>query len=207
MLYNSTEFDQIASIMVVWSNDIPPQIIDLPGTTGNSGPATMLFVSGSDTDFVTLSLGATSTASIQAVIFSLSMPTNSEGITNKPLPVDGNLYPFQKLTRYYAVLPEGWCELSLVSKKTQFISIQICCNTATVIVLNKGSGLYKGQIQKLGAIAQKEGTVSVIEWPKQTYTDPDIKGDGASRVWVCADSKANSEDAKIALQTLSAMLG
>lgn len=207
LLYNSSEFDQTAGVIVVWSNNIPPMKVDVPGTTGDAGSAGMLFISGSDTNFITLSLGATSTAQVTAVIISVSMPTNADGIKDEDLPVDGNLYPFQKLTRYHAVPPTGWSELSLVSAKTQFISVQMRKAQATVIVLNEGSGLYDGQVYKLGVTARVKGIVQVLNCPRQTYTNSAVKGDGLSWVWMAADSEANSKDAKIALQLVSMTRG
>lgn len=203
LLYNSSEIDQTAGVIVVWSNNIPPMTVDVPGTTGDAGSAGMLFISGSDTNFITISLGATSTAQITAAIVSVSMPTNADGIKDEELPADGSLYPFQKLTRYHAVPPTGWSELSLVSTKTQFISIQMRKSQATVIVLNEGIGLYDGQVYKLGVTARAKRTVQVIKVPVQTYTNSAVKGDGLSWIWVTADSEANSEDAKIALQLVS----
>lgn len=165
----------------------------------------MAFVSGSDSDFLTLSLGAASTASVEAVLVSAAMPTNTDGLANVALDADGSLHDCAKYTRFYAVPPTGWSQLTLVDKTTQFVSFQIRKASAIVRVLNVATGLYDGQVQKFGPTAQAEGTVDLQIIPYQTFVDPAIKGDDQTWVWMSADSLQNSVNGQIALQGLSAI--
>ncbi len=205
LLYNSSQNDQIADVIVVWSNDVPPAHVNLPGTTGNGGPAALAFVSGSDTDFLTLSLGAASAATVDAVLVSATMPTNTQGLLNVVLPADGLLHDLPKHTRYHAVPPTGWSQLTLVDKTSQLVSFQIRKACAIVRVLNKATGLFEGQVQKFGPTANADGTVDIQEIAYQTFVDPAVKGDDQTWVWMSADSLDNSLNGQIGLQGLSAI--
>lgn len=204
LVYNSSQHDQTAALNVVWTNKKPPVTVRVPGSTGDAALATMLFVSGKDTNFFSLSLGAFSTASVDIVLVSVSMPANTTGITDRELSADGNVYPFPKLTRYHAIPPQGWSSISLASSTNQFISIQMAKHRARVIVLNKSvTGLQAGQVQTFGPTASKDAVVQPVFVCQQHYTNNEIKGTGQSLVWMCADSAPNAQNAKIALQSLS----
>ncbi len=203
LLYNSSQNDQIADVIVVWSNEAPPTHVTLPGTTGDQGPAALAFVSGTDTDFLTLSLGATSAASVDVVLVSTTMPTNTKGLINAVLPADGQLRDLPKYTRYHAVPPDGWSQLSLVDKTSQFLSFEMRRAGAIVRVVNKATGLFDGQVQKFGPTANAKGAVDIQEIPYQTFVDPALKGDGQTWVWMSADSLRNSLNGQIGLQGIS----
>ncbi|WP_425100134.1 hypothetical protein [Tropicibacter sp. S64] len=206
LLYNTAQHDQNADVIVVWSNSYPPRTITLPGTTGDAGVPAMVFVSGDDTEFLTISLGATSTATVAALMVSVSMPANTNGISAGPLPADGQLHPFQKYTRYDAIPAAGWSQLSLTSPKTQFVSIQMKMAAAAVRVLNVNSvGLYDGQLNKVGPTAQTKGVVTVQKIAKQSWSTNTVQGNGQTVVWMAADSAPNAADAQIALQGLSVL--
>ena len=49
---------------------------------------------------------------------------------------------------------------TIENKLNQFICLQILETTATVIVVNKGSGIADGQVSIFGTTANKPGTVS-----------------------------------------------
>ncbi|MDA7427124.1 hypothetical protein PGB28_01535 [Primorskyibacter aestuariivivens] len=204
LVYNSSQHDQTADLNVVWTNRKPPVTVTIPGTTGDASMATMLFVSGTDTDFFSLSLGAFSAATLEILLVSVSMPANASGITNTALDADGKVYPFPKFTRYHAVPPQGWSSISMASATHQFISIQMHKQRAKVIVLNKSvTGLHAGQVQTFGPTASKDTVVQPVFVCQQHYENNQIKGTGQSIVWMCTDSVPNARDAKIALQSLS----
>src|SRR5688572_25845507 len=54
--YNSARNDADAQITVVWSNSEPPATVVVPGTTANQGLASVLFVSGNDTNTISAAL-------------------------------------------------------------------------------------------------------------------------------------------------------
>lgn len=205
LLYNVSPNDQNADVIVVWSNDIPPAHVTLPGTAAGQGTAAMVFVSGTDTDFLTLSLGATSTAMVEAVLVSTTMPTNTTGLVDAVLPADGQMHAFPKHTRFHAVPPTGWSQLTIEDVNSQFLSFQILRDKAIVRVLNLATGLYDGQLRIFGDTASAKGVVETQEISYQSFVDPAVHGDGQTWVWMSADSTQNSINAKIGLQGLSAV--
>jgi len=206
VLYNSSEFDQRAEVSIVWSNKVPPATVQLRGATDGQGPASFAFISGSDTGTVSVSLGATSTASVTVILVSLTMPANTEGIQNQTLPIDGKLHDFPIFTRYEAQFPaSGWISLSVQNKNTQFICLQFQQDKAAVLVVNKGSGLYDGQLSKLGPTASDGAAVTVSETTYQVYNPDPFQASGRRWVWMNGDSEANSTGATIALQNLSVL--
>lgn len=208
LIYNTSQIDVDAAVTVVWSNEVPPSKVTVPGTTGDGAPANFVFVSGDDTNFVSISLSAGTAASITAFIVSVSMPSNTQGSKQNPqvnsavLPGDGQFYPFAKYDRYYTQSYPGWRSVIIQNQLTQFICLQILQNTAKVIVVNQGSGIANGQVCMLGPTAGKTGTVETYQTPYQNYT-ANIQGNGETWVWMNADNKQNSQDAEIVLQQLS----
>lgn len=202
LIYNTSQIDVDAAVTVVWSNEVPPSKVTVPGTTSDGAPANFVFVSGADTTFVSISLSAGTAASITAFIVSVSMPLNTEGLSNAALPGDGQFYPFAKYDRYYTISYPGWRSVRIQNQLTQFICLQILQNNATVIVVNLGSGIADGQICMLGPTANETGTVEIDQNTYQTY-DADIQGNGETWVWMNADNKQNSQNAQIVLQQLS----
>jgi hypothetical protein len=63
-LYNSAGNDANAPVNVVWSNSQPPVPVTVPGTTANQGLAALCFVSGDDTNTVSISLGQSSSGTV-----------------------------------------------------------------------------------------------------------------------------------------------
>ena len=202
LIYNSSQFDVAAIVTVVWSNDVPPTKVTVRGTTGDNAPASFLFVSGNDTDFISISLAPGSTASIETFVASVSMPLNPKGINNAELPNDSQFYPFEKYDRYYIESATGWREINIQNLNNQFICLQMLEDTATVIVVNKGSGITDGQIYMFGSTANQSGVVQVENVNYQTYT-ANIQGNSGVYVWINGDSGQNSKNALIALQQLS----
>lgn len=202
-IYNSAQNDNNAVVNVVWSNSQPPCQITVPGTTANAGLASMGFVSGSDTQTISVSLPSNSgIAQVDLWLGSVSMPTNTGGLNNQPLQANGDPVPFNKYTRYYAVPPSKWMNLTIASTITQFISCQFRQDKATVFVVNETSnGLLKGQITKMGPTASESGAITITTSQIQSITE-NLQGDGSQWVWMDADSQQNSQSATIALQSL-----
>lgn len=202
LLYNTSQTDVGAAVTVVWSNDFPPSTVTVRGSTDGGGPANFVFVSGSDSEFVSISLGPSTAASITAFIVSISMPLNTNGLNSAVLPSDGQFHPFDKYDRYYTESATGWRSVTIENKLTQFICLQILESTATVVVVNVGSGLADGQVNKFGPTVNEAGTVEIDEISYQSY-QVNIQGNGGTWVWMNGDSQQNSANAGIALQQLS----
>ena len=202
-VYNSAQNDNSAEVTVVWSNSQPPVPITVPGTTANAGLASMGFVSGSDTQTVSVSLGSNAgIAQVEIWLGSVSMPTDTSGLNNQKLPIDGNPHEFNKYRRYFSVPPSSWHRLTLVSKITQFVSCQFREQKATVFVLNQTSnGLLPGQVTTMGPTASAEGAVTITGVTSQS-TSENLQGDGTQWVWMDADSEQDSKQATISLQAL-----
>lgn len=74
--YNSAQNDTGATLNVVWSNSEQPVTVTVPGTTGRLGLASLLFVSGNDTNSVSVSMSQNQPgAQVQSFIGSVKMPT------------------------------------------------------------------------------------------------------------------------------------
>ncbi|HEX8367280.1 MAG TPA: hypothetical protein VF604_01815 [Pyrinomonadaceae bacterium] len=202
LLYNTSQIDVDAVVTVVWSNDVPPSKVTVRGSTSDGAPANFVFVSGADTDFVSISLSAGTTAGVTAFIVSVSMPLNTEGLNNAVLPGDGQFQSFAKYDRYYTQSYSGWRSVKIQNQFTQFICLQILQSAATVIVVNLGSGIADGQVSIFGPTANAAGTVVIDQNTYQSY-DANIQGNGETWVWMNADNKQNSQNAQIALQLLS----
>lgn len=202
LIYNVSQVEIAAYVTVVWSNAVLPSTVTVRGTTGDNAPASFLFVSGTDTDFISISLPPGSQATIQAFIASVSMPSNTTGINNAELPNDGQFHPFPKYDRYYIESDPGWRSISIQNLVNQFICLQMVEDAATIIVVNKGSGIADGQINMFGPTANQSGTVQIENVNIQTYLG-NIQGNSGSYVWINGDSAQNSQSSLIALQQLS----
>ncbi|HYQ53653.1 MAG TPA: hypothetical protein VES70_24865 [Pseudomonas sp.] len=202
-IYNSAGNDNNADVNLVWSNSQPPCQMTIPGTTANAGLASIGFVSGTDTQTISLSVPPNSgIGQVEAWIGSVSMPTNTAGLNNQPLPANGEQVPFNKYTRYYAVPPSKWMKLTIVSTINQFISCQFRQDKAVVFVVNETSnGLLSGQVQCMGPTAKEQGTVNITTSSTQSINE-NLQGDGSQWVWIDADSPQDSQTASIALQSL-----
>lgn len=204
LLYNTSQIDVDAAVTVVWSNTVPPSKVTVRGSTDEAAPASFVFVSGSDTEFVSISLSPSSAASIEAFIISISMPLNTQGLNNAVLPDDGQFHLFEKYDRYYAESTAGWRSVTIENRLTQFICLQILQSTATIFVINLGSGLADGQVSKFGPTPNAIGTVEINQISYQSF-QVNLQGDGGTCVWMNGDSPQNSANAEIALQELSLM--
>jgi len=202
-VYNSAQNDNTANVNVVWSNSSPPVPITVPGTTANAGLASMGFVSGSDTQTISASLPSNAgIAQVEIWLGSVSMPTDTSGLDNQKLPIDGKPHSFNKYRRYFAVPPSSWHTLTLVSKITQFVSCQFRQQEAVVFVLNQTSnGLLPGQVTTMGPTASAKGAVTINGVTYQSVSE-NLQGDGTQWVWMNADSEQDSTDASISLQAL-----
>lgn len=202
LVYNSSQIDVDAVVTVVWSNQVPPSKVTVRGSTGEGAPASYLFVSGTDSDFISVSLGPNSEASITAFIVSLSMPLNTTGINSAGLAYAADFQPFNKYDRYYMEAGSGWSSVTIQNPTTQFICLQMFGNNAMVVVVNKGSQPVDQLVNKFGPTASKDGIVSINEIDIQSYQKY-IPGDSGTWVWMNGDSQSNSKTAGINLQQLS----
>ncbi len=201
IFYNSAGNDAGANISVVWSQSQPPASVHVPGTTGNQGLASVLFVNGSDTTTVSAAMLQNQPgAQVQTYIASVKMPVDTTGINNQALSADGQPHAFTKFTRYYTVPASHWYQAQIQSNINQFIAIQFSQQSATVNVVNSlvDPGLL---IQAVGS-ATSQVTKNVV--PYQAYSWP-LQGNGQQLVFVNADSVQNSQSANISLQSLSAL--
>lgn len=202
-VYNSAQNDNNAAVSVVWSNSQPPVKITVPGTTANAGSASVGFVSGTDTQTISVSLPSNGGISqVEIWLGSVSMPTDTSGLDNAPLAIDGQPHPFDKYRRYFNVPPASWHELTIVSTVTQFISVQFRQAKAVVFVVNETSnGLLDGQIVKMGPTSNAANAVTTSNATIQSVTE-NLQGDGTQWVWMNADSPDNSNKSTISLQSL-----
>lgn len=201
IFYNSAGNDAGANISVVWSQSQPPATIHVPGTTGNQGLASVLFVNGSDTTTVSAAMLQNQPgAQVQTYIASVKLPTDTNGINNQSLPADGQPHSFNKFTRYYTVPASHWYQAQIQSTINQFITIQFAEQSAKVLVVN--SLVAPGtQIQSVGR-ASSQVTQTVVQYQTASWS---LQGNGQQIVIVNADSVQNSQNATISLQSLSAL--
>ena len=206
-MYNSTQNDTNGTVNIVWSNSQPPVSVTVPGTTANAGLASLAFVSGTDTQTVSVSLGTNAgIAQIDLWLGSVSMPIDTSGLNNQQLPINGQPQEFNKYTRYFAVPPSSWQQLTIVSVITQFISVQFTSAKAAVYVVNETSnGLLPGQVVSMGPTASASGNVTINAVTIQSIQG-NLQGDGAQWVWMNADSQQDSQEATISLQSLGVLM-
>ncbi|CAA7614258.1 hypothetical protein [Magnetospirillum sp. UT-4] len=196
--YNSANNDASTTVSVVWSNSNPPVTLTVPGTTANQGLAALCFVSGDDTNTVSVAVGTATSGQIQAFIGSVKMPTNTSGMNNTALPIDGKYHDFAKFTRFYAVPASHWYTGTLNSNINQFISVQFKETSAVVNILNQ----LVDPSNVIKYAGNCDAQVKINSVTNQTYSW-NFQGNGNQWVWINADSCQNTQTAKIALQSLS----
>lgn len=198
--YNSANNDADAPVTVVWSNSAPPVSVIVPGTTGGKGLAALCFVSGDDTNTVSASLNAGDPGvQVTAFIGSVKMPTDTSGINNVSMPLDGQFHAFTSFTRFYAVPESHWYSLTLNSNINQFICVQFKESSATVYIVNK----LVDPSTVIAYAGRTQSQVLIEAVPYQTLAS-NLQGNGRQWVWINADSCQNAATAKIAVQSLSA---
>lgn len=201
--YNYAGNDATTDVTVTGNNAFPPITVTVPGTTGDQGLAALCFVSGDDTSTIAASiLNGQPGANIQAFIGSVKMPTDIRGINNRSLPLDGNMHPFEKFTRYYAVPESHWYSAQVTSNINAFISVQFTETKAEVICVNAPASGIGSVIEYYGKSA--EANVTITEESRQSKTW-NLSGNGTQFVWINADSTQNAEDATISVQSLQAL--
>jgi hypothetical protein len=201
-LYNSANNDANAPVNVVWSNSQPPVLVTVPGTTAHQGLAALCFVSGDDTNTVSISLGQSSSGTqVQAFLGSVKMPVNTSGINNVGLPLDGQNHAFQAFTRFYAVPQSHWYSGQIQSNINQFISVQFKEASATVNIVNEL--VESDNVVKYAGPSSKDA-VTINPSKSQTLAW-NFQGNGSQFVWINADSVQNSQSATISVQSLAAV--
>ena len=201
-LYNSANNDANAPVNVVWSNSQPPVLVTVPGTTANQGLAALCFVSGDDTNTVSISLGQSAPGTqVQAFLGSVKMPVDTSGINNVGLPLDGQNHAFQAFTRFYAVPQSHWYSGQIQSNINQFISVQFKEASAVVNIVNQL--VDPSNVVKYAGPSSKDA-VTINPSSSQTLTW-NFQGNGTQLVWMNADSVQNSQTATISVQSLAAV--
>lgn len=201
VFYNSASADTSTTVSVIWSNSQPPAIVQIPGTTGNQGLGSVLFVNGSDTTTISAAvLQNNPGAQIECYIASVKMPTNTAGINNLALPSDGQAHSFNKFTRYYSVIASHWYQAQLQSNINQFTAIQFSEQHATVTVVNQV--VDPSILVTAVGMAQKQYTIAAVPYQNYSWS---LQGNGQQMVFVNASSAQDSAAATISLQSLSNM--
>lgn len=201
IFYNSASADTSTTVSVVWSNSQPPAIVQIPGTTGNEGLGSVLFVNGSDTTTISAAvLQNNPGAKVQCYIASVKMPTNTAGINNQQLPSDGHAHSFNKFTRYYSVIASHWYQAQLQSNINQFTVIQFSEQSATVNVVNK----VVDPTILIQAVGMAVNQYKVIQSDYQTVAWS-LQGNGQQMVFVNTSSAQDAASATISLQSLSSL--
>ncbi|MGO9235404.1 MAG: hypothetical protein ACLP4V_15535 [Methylocella sp.] len=201
-LYNSTGNDANAPVNVVWSNSQPPVLVTVPGTTAQQGLAALCFVSGDDTNTLSISLGQTSPgAKVQAFLGSVKMPVNTSGIGNFALQLDGQNHPFQAFTRFYAVPESHWYSGQIQSDINQFISVQFKEASAIVNIVNQLVN-PDNVVKYAGPSSKTAVTINSISSQTLAWN---FQGNGTQFVWINADSVQNTQTATISVQSLAAI--
>lgn len=199
--YNYAGHDANTVVTVTGANITAPVTVTVPGTTANQGLAAMCFVSGDETNTIAAAvLNGQPGASVQAFIGSVKMPIDTSGINNVGLPLNGQMYSFNKFTRYYAVPASHWYAGILQSNINSFSAVQFVENKALVIGLNVGPNGLSNVISYYGKLAQPNVEVQTV--PGQTYSWS-LFGNGTQMVWINADSTQNSVQAQISVQSLT----
>lgn len=203
-IYNTSGSDHDVTVTLVWSNASAPEHIVVPGTRTDEGPASLAFVSGTDTSTVSVSISG-SNSCIECFIGSVGMPRTTLGLRSIPLLPSGKPEPLHKGYRYHAVLDTSWYEVSFENEYTQSQLIQFSQNQATVYVLNPVSDV---DLTILAVGTVKEGADYSIVKP-QDGTQPQriqlqLQGNGEQLVWICASSYSNAKHTTITLQSISA---
>lgn len=210
-LYNSAGAD--TSIQVQASiNNVNPTWITIPGTTANQGLASLVFFSGNDGMTVNLVIpnnaqnGNVQTGSITAWLGSVSMPTNTTGFNNYPLPTNGQPQSFNQLNRWYAVPSSTWWTYGINGNGLQLITVMFTENSAIVNVVNNPGSFAIPVVYTIGNTIKQTtlmppapNTYCINAVSNNTLTQQ-IFGNGTQYVWMNADSSQNSNGATIYLQ-------
>ncbi|WP_103071941.1 hypothetical protein [Aquimarina sediminis] len=199
--YNAAGNDASTTVDIVWSNSQPPIQVTVPGTTMNQGLAALCFVNGSQTNTVSAAVtSGNQGAKIQAFIGSVKMPLDTQGINNEQLQLNGQEQPFKKFTRFYAVPESHWYSGHIQSDINQFTSVQFTESKAQVYIVNKL--VDPNNVIKYAGDSQQYVTIIPSDTQSVAFN---LQGNGQQLVWINADSAQNSNDAVIAVQSLSGL--
>lgn len=201
--YNSAGNDADCTVTVTGNNNLPPVPCLVPGTTANQGLAALCFVSGDDTATIAASVTQGQPgAQVQAFIGSVKMPLEyTLGMSNKQMPLNGQMNSFNKFTRFYSVPESHWYQATLTSNINSFACVQFQENLALVIAVNAPTNIDQ-VIYYYGASAAPKVTVQSNERQTASWS---LRGNGTQYVWINADSAQNSQTASIGVQSLSAL--
>ena len=201
LFFCATPNDADAIVDVVWSASRPPATVIVPGTTAHHGLASVLFVSGNDTHTVSAALRPSQPgARVQCFLGSVKMPSNPAGMHDQQLAVNGELHPFQGVTRYHTVVQNPWYAGMIRSNVHQFIAVQFSEQLAKVYVVNATSDPSL-QVQAVGQAAGRyqieASATQIVSW----Y----LQGNGTQLAWFNAEGVRSAQTAGMSLQSLSAL--
>lgn len=199
--YNSAQNDASTVVTVVGSNSQLPVTLTVPGTTANQGLAAICFVYGGDTSSVTASIGQGQPGGkITAFICSVKMPTNTSGISNMQLPMNGQPQSFNYFNRFYCVPASNWYQAQITSNIKQFMCVQFVESQATVYIVNPivspstNIAYYADAASYVKTQSASPSTPQTITW--------NLQGNGSQYVFMNADSPQDSQSATIEMQSL-----
>lgn len=204
-LYNENGADKDITINITGSNQTAPIRVTVPGTTKGEGLASIVLVDGAQTNSISVNVDVTSPAGVDAWIGSLSMPTDTSGLSNKELPADGQKQSFNKYQRYYAVPASHWYNLTLQSGINQYFAVQFTQGLVTVFCVNPTQSSTKSSPYIhffTGFDKSANYTYVPAEASSPQTIQYSLQGDGLQTVWMNADSSQDSSTATIALATL-----
>lgn len=201
--YNAAGHDATTTVTITGNNALPPVSVKVPGTTANQGLAAICFVNGSDTTTIAASIvGLQPGAKLQAFICSVKMPTDTKGIYNKALPMNGHPEAFKKFTRYYSVPESHWYAATLTSNVNTFVCVQFQEARALVLGVNCPADGINNIIDYYGPMARPGVTIQTTTHQTESWN---LQGNGRQWVWMNADSIQDSESATISLQSLQGL--
>nr|BDT33800.1 hypothetical protein MFMH1_34690 [Myxococcus sp. MH1] len=200
--YNSAQNETGATLTVVWKTSEAPVTVRVPGTNAKQGLASLFFVSGDDTNSVSVGMSNNQPgAQVQCFIGSVKMPTNTTGLNNTLLEADGKLHPLKTFTRYHTAPQPSWYQGQLQSNVNQFMSVQFTSKKATVNLVNSQveptSAFYYATSRLKDLVQINRAESQTLQW--------NLQGNGEQVVWINATSLQNSQTASIALQSLASL--
>ncbi|WP_017972755.1 hypothetical protein [Actinopolyspora halophila] len=199
-LYNSAQNDTDATVHV--ESDLGSHSIEVPGTTGDKGLASIMFFYGGDTKYVKVSIrqDAPPTTEITAFLASRAMPIDTTGFTNQELSNDGKWYGIDRFYRFYAVPPSRKHQWELTSPQTAFSMVRFEQNRAEVLVVKTNPAVDLRQ--RVKAIGRAKDMYTTDEKTSSVLKSQPFWGSGNQMVWMNADSSQNSNQTGIRLYTL-----
>lgn len=180
--WNKEEGGKGGRVKVVWANDKKPEIVPVPPHNASDPlPASVLFVSGSESQRVSVTPSTAKSSEVCCLVCSLSMPNNTDGIDNQEL-LAGESMPFLGVSRFWSVPASSPHRATIESSGMELTVVRFRAEQATVIVLNHEERPDKPRYFKgVGEAAKKLN----IEYHEHVFPEK-FTGNGRQTVWVAA---------------------